>query len=68
MTAPDFDEIFARRPELEPPGYREAVQAFLDAKKENAPDPIKERLQMVQKEKIAARNRQRNKNKRRSGG
>lgn len=67
MTAPDFSEIFARRPELKPPGYKEAVETFLEKKKLNAPDPIKERLQMVRKEKIAARNRQRNKN-RRGGG
>jgi hypothetical protein len=63
---PDFDEIFTRRPELQPPGYKEAVQAFDEKRLLNAPDPIKERLQLVQKEKIAARNRQRNKNRRRN--
>lgn len=67
MTAPNFDEIFAKLPELEPPGYKEAVQAFLEKKAANAPDPIKERLQLVQKQKIAARNRQRSMNRRRSG-
>jgi len=64
MTAPDWNAIFAKRPDLEPPGYKEAVAAVLLAKEENAEDPIKLRLQEIHKEKQSAKNRARNKNKR----
>lgn len=68
MTAPNFDELFARRPDLEPPGYKEALQAVREKIAANAVDEIKLRCQLVQKEKVSARNRERNKNKRKGGG
>jgi hypothetical protein len=30
--SPDFARIFARRPDLSPPGYEEAVQAAVEAR------------------------------------
>lgn len=36
----DWAEIFKRRPDLEPPGYKQTVQAMLE--KRNAPDVAKD--------------------------
>ena len=37
IPAPDFNVIFARRPDLEPPGYKETVEAHYENQKTKVP-------------------------------
>lgn len=64
MSAPNFDNLFDRRPDLEPPGYKEALMMVRSKALENPVDEIKIRCQLMQKEKVSARTKERNKNKR----
>jgi hypothetical protein len=63
MTLLDWSAFFQKHPELNPPGYEEAVEAVKRAKEENAEDPIKLRLQEIHKEKQSAKNKARSKNR-----
>lgn len=61
---PDWNKIFALRPDLEPPGYRETVELLKN------PDPNSERENMAQtmrrlhKERLSAKNKSRSANRR----
>lgn len=63
---PDWTAIFARHPELEAPGYQEAVQALRDKRRQAEQDRIKAQMQDIQKSKVSHRNKMRNRARRRS--
>lgn len=65
-NSPDWSAIFAKRPDLEAPGYQEALQAVRDKKNQAEIEKIKAQMQEIQKDKLNAKNKVRNKNKRRS--
>lgn len=65
-SAPDWSAIFAERPDLEAPGYQEAVQSVCDQKNRAEIERIKAQMQEIQKEKTSSKNKNRNQNKKRS--
>jgi len=63
-NVPQWSEIFAARPDLEAPGYQEALKATKDKNKQIETDRIKLQMQEIQKEKLSAKNKSRTRNKR----
>lgn len=58
-TPPDWSEIFARRPDLESPGYQEALRQCREkVAKEN---PMKRLMERIHKERQSDRNKSRRK-------
>ncbi len=65
-SAPDWSAIFAERPDLEAPGYREALQSVRDQKNRAEIERIRAQMQEIQKQKVSSKNRNRSQNKKRS--
>lgn len=65
-SAPDWSAIFAERPDLEAPGYQEALQSVRDQKNKAEIERIKAQMQEIQKQKVSSKNRNRSQNKKRS--
>jgi hypothetical protein len=65
-SAPDWSAIFAERPDLEAPGYQEALQSVRDQKNGAEIERIKAQMQEIQKQKVSSKNKNRSQNKRRS--
>lgn len=59
-TCPDWNAIFAARPDLEAPGYQEAKQAVIDKKNRAESERIKALMQEIQKQKTSYKNKARN--------
>ena len=57
--SPDWGEIFRKRPDLESPGYQEALRQVRE--KTNAIDPMKLRMEQIHKERQSDRNKARRK-------
>lgn len=65
-SAPDWSAIFAERPDLEAPGYQEAMQSVRDQKNRAEIERIKAQMQEIQKQKTSSKNKNRAQNKKRS--
>jgi hypothetical protein len=61
---PNWELIFKVRPDLSPPGYKEAEAALQDQKNRAEFERIRLMMQEINKDKISAKNR--NRNRRRS--
>jgi len=49
-SAPDWSAIFAERPDLEAPGYQEAMQAVRDKRNQAEMERIKAQMQEILKQ------------------
>jgi hypothetical protein len=65
-AAPDWSAIFAERPDLEAPGYREALQAVRDKRNQAENDRIKAQMQDILKQKNSTKNKARTQARRNS--
>jgi hypothetical protein len=65
-SAPDWSAIFAERPELEAPGYQEALQAVRDKKNQVETERIRTQMQEILKQKNSTKNKARAQARRRS--
>lgn len=65
-NCPNWTEIFKLRPDLEAPGYQEAMKAVVEQKNRAEIERIKAQMQGIQKEKVSEKNKNRNKNKRKT--
>lgn len=65
-SAPDWSAIFAERPDLEAPGYQEALQAVRDKKNWAETERIKAQMQEILKQKNSSKNKARTQARRRS--
>jgi hypothetical protein len=62
-SAPNWTAIFAKRPDLEPPGYQEILAQIKSRQPDYESQRIREKMQQIHKEKISTKNRNRNKKK-----
>lgn len=60
-SCPDWSEVFRNRPDLEAPGYQEAVRNVIEQKRRAETEKIKAQMQEIQKDKISYKNKTRNK-------
>lgn len=65
-NCPDWSAIFAERPDLEAPGYQEALKSVRDQKNRAEIERIKAQMQEIQKQKVSSKNKNRTQNKKRS--
>jgi len=65
-SAPDWSAIFAERPDLEAPGYQEAMQAVRDKRNQAEMERIKAQMQEILKQKNSTKNKARTQARRRS--
>ena len=56
---PDWNEIFALRPDLEPPGYNELVQFLKNRQPDMELEILREKIKQIHKEKVSTRNKNR---------
>lgn len=61
--APNWDLIFERRPDLQPPGYMEAVEAVFNEKNKKESERVRFLAQQIAKEKTSHKNKTRNSRK-----
>jgi hypothetical protein len=61
--APNWTEIFARRPDLEVPGYQEVLAQVRARQHDFEAQRIKEKMQQIHKEKQRTKSRNRSKKK-----
>jgi predicted phage tail protein len=61
--APNWAQIFARRPDLEVPGYQEALAHVRAKQPDFEAQRIKEKMQQIHKEKQSTKNRNRSRKK-----
>jgi hypothetical protein len=65
-SAPDWSAIFAERPDLEAPGYQEALQAVRDKTNQAEIGRIKAQMQEILKQKNSTKNKARTQARRNS--
>jgi hypothetical protein len=65
-SAPDWAAIFAERPDLEAPGYQEALQAVRDKKNQAETERIRAQMQEILKQKNSTKNKARTQARRKS--
>lgn len=63
-SAPNWTAIFAKHPELKPPGYLETCQAIEERKNKAEAERVKALMQAINKEKVSTRNKNRSASKR----
>jgi hypothetical protein len=61
--APNWTEIFVRRPELEVPGYQEVLAQVRARQPDFEAQRIRDKMQQIHKEKLSTKNRNRSKKK-----
>lgn len=66
FSAPDWSAIFAEHPELEAPGYQEAVQAVQEKRSQAETERIRAQMQEILKEKNSSKNKARTQARRKS--
>jgi|688.fasta_scaffold14032_8 hypothetical protein len=62
-SAPDWAAIFAKRPDLEAPGYQEILAQVRSKQPDYEAQRIREKMQQIHKEKTSAKNRNKNRKK-----
>jgi hypothetical protein len=60
---PNWTQIFLRRPDLEPPGYKETLAEIAERRGEYEADRLRALMQEINKEKVSYRNKSRNSRK-----
>jgi len=63
LSAPNWSQIFETRPDLDPPGYREAAESTSVNFETHETRRLKEKMQSIHKEKQATKNKNRAKKK-----
>lgn len=61
--APDWVAIFAKRPDLEPPGYQDVLAQVKARQPDFEAQRIRDKMQQIHKEKLSTKNRNRSKKK-----
>jgi hypothetical protein len=59
MTAPNWSKIFKRFPELEAPGYQEALRQMQERRPDYEAERLKAKMQLINKEKQRMRTKNR---------
>lgn len=61
--APHWAAIFARRPDLEAPGYQDVLAQFKEKQLDFEAQRIRDKMRQIHKEKLSTKNRNRSKKK-----
>jgi hypothetical protein len=56
---PDWNEIFRLRPDLDPPGYREAVESLRNSKITAEQERMAEIMRQIHKQRLSTKNKNR---------
>lgn len=63
LPAPNWVEIFAKRPDLEAPGYQEVLAQVRANQSDFQAQRIRAKMQQIHKERISTKNKNRNRSK-----